>query len=102
MNKDPWANRDEGMRCGTCIYFMKKGFSIVGRCRRHASTMQGYPVVFVDELGCGDHKLSEKLCEKNWYLILAQNVFISATILQIYLIHAHALMFQKAKGSNLD
>ena len=64
MSKDSWANRDEEMRCGTCIYFMKKGSSRVGRCRRHAPTMQGYPVVFVDELGCGDHKLSEKAYEK--------------------------------------
>lgn len=30
----------------------------VGRCRRHAPTMNGYPVVFDDDW-CGDHKLDE-------------------------------------------
>jgi len=31
---------------------------IVGRCRRHAPSMNGYPVVFPDDW-CGDHKLNE-------------------------------------------
>lgn len=31
----------------------------VGRCRRHAPTMNGYPVVFVNDW-CGDHKLNEE------------------------------------------
>jgi hypothetical protein len=31
----------------------------LGRCRRHAPTMSGYPVVFVNDW-CGDHKLSEE------------------------------------------
>jgi hypothetical protein len=30
----------------------------VGRCRRHAPTMSGYPVVFRSDW-CGDHKLDE-------------------------------------------
>lgn len=30
----------------------------IGRCRRHAPTMNGYPVVFSDDW-CGDHKLDE-------------------------------------------
>ena len=30
----------------------------VGRCRRHAPTMNGYPVVMLDDW-CGDHKLDE-------------------------------------------
>jgi hypothetical protein len=30
----------------------------VGRCRRHAPTISGYPVVFVTDW-CGDHKLDE-------------------------------------------
>jgi len=29
-----------------------------GRCRRHAPTMNGYPVVFHADW-CGDHKLNE-------------------------------------------
>jgi hypothetical protein len=30
----------------------------LGRCRRHAPTMSGYPAVFVSDW-CGDHKLDE-------------------------------------------
>ena len=31
---------------------------IIGRCRRHAPTMNGYPVIFMSDW-CGDHKLDE-------------------------------------------
>jgi hypothetical protein len=70
---DLWAHRSEGMRCKTCMWFAPKvpngGFKIegdeitsppchVGRCRRHAPTMNGFPVVFVNDW-CGDHKLNE-------------------------------------------
>jgi hypothetical protein len=30
----------------------------VGRCRRHAPTMNGYPVVYMDDW-CGDHRIDE-------------------------------------------
>lgn len=30
----------------------------VGRCRRHAPTMGGYPVVYMTDW-CGDHRLDE-------------------------------------------
>ena len=30
----------------------------LGRCKKHAPTMNGYPVVFVNDW-CGDHKLDE-------------------------------------------
>jgi len=32
-------------------------WAIKGRCRRHAPTMTGYPVVFEND-SCGDHKLA--------------------------------------------
>ena len=62
---DPWANRSQGLRCKTCIWFAPKapsedhgeGYS-VGRCRRHAPTISGYPVVFVNDW-CGDHRIDE-------------------------------------------
>ena len=38
--------------------------SRVGRCRRHAPTMNGYPVVFVQDW-CGDHKLNENWQQAN-------------------------------------
>lgn len=56
--KDPWAGRSEGLRCETCIWFAEKLLP-VGRCRRHAPSMSGYPVVF-DTDWCGDHKLNEE------------------------------------------
>jgi hypothetical protein len=37
---------------------VKKTMGEVGRCRRHAPTMNGYPVVFVGDW-CGDHKVDE-------------------------------------------
>lgn len=55
---DPWANRSEGMRCKTCMWFAPKKDDI-GRCRRHAPTMSGYPVVYASSDFCGDHKLDE-------------------------------------------
>jgi len=30
----------------------------IGRCRRHAPSMNGYPVVFVSDW-CGDHRIDE-------------------------------------------
>lgn len=55
--RDPWAGRSEGMRCSTCMWFVRKKGE-VGRCRRHAPTMSGFPVVYETDW-CGDHKLDE-------------------------------------------
>lgn len=64
---DPWKHRSAGMRCRTCIWFVAKEKAPgpqpqdareVGRCRRHAPTMGGYPVVFREDW-CGDHRLDE-------------------------------------------
>lgn len=69
---DPWKHRSAGMRCKTCIWFVPKikaeqegpGLTNapltydLGRCRRHAPIMNGYPVVFVNDW-CGDHRLDE-------------------------------------------
>lgn len=62
---DPWRHRSERMRCATCMWFVEKlstavqpSDNLIGRCRRHAPTMNGYPVVFSNDW-CGDHKLDE-------------------------------------------
>jgi len=66
---DPWAHRATSMRCNTCMWFVTKRPSelgnvanaergYLGRCRRHAPTMSGYPAVFETDW-CGDHKLDE-------------------------------------------
>jgi hypothetical protein len=62
--EDPWKHRSKGMVCDTCIWFVPKerttslGLSNIGRCRRHAPTMGGYPVVYMTDW-CGDHRLDE-------------------------------------------
>lgn len=63
MSQDPWKHRVIGMRCKTCIWFVKKTKEEnekgeLGRCRRHAPSMNGYPAVFETDW-CGDHKLDE-------------------------------------------
>jgi len=57
---DPWAHRSSGMRCTTCMWYTHKPTLCkqVGRCRRHAPTMGGYPAVFPTDW-CGDHKIDE-------------------------------------------
>lgn len=60
-DEDPWKHRAEGMKCHSCMWYVAKADSPEnelerGRCRRRAPTMNGYPVVFVNDW-CGDHKL---------------------------------------------
>lgn len=52
---DRW-DRITGFCCSTCAYCAPKDEE-KGRCRRHAPTMQGYPVVYLDSDWCGDHKV---------------------------------------------
>jgi hypothetical protein len=62
MGNDNWKHRGIGMRCETCMWCALKvddsGTSKIGRCRRRAPTMNGYPAVFPTDW-CGDHKLDE-------------------------------------------
>ena len=62
MEKDSWRHRTIDMRCETCMWFVFKVAegkpNHLGRCRRHAPTMNGYPGVFGTDW-CGDHKLDE-------------------------------------------
>jgi hypothetical protein len=65
---DPWAHRAAGMRCSTCVSYVEKLnhsgaasltiYPVIGRCRKHAPTLNGYPVVYPTDW-CGDHKLDE-------------------------------------------
>ncbi len=62
---DNWKHRSKGMVCQTCIFFVVKETTslypdkpIIGRCRKHAPTMSGFPVVYTTDW-CGDHKLDE-------------------------------------------
>lgn len=65
---DNWQHRSKKMRCGTCMWFVKKTTicvqdsdqGAIGRCRRRAPTMSGFPAVFESDW-CGDHKLNENV-----------------------------------------
>ena len=66
---DNWKHRSEGMKCRTCMSFaakvankpieVDKDKGAIGRCRRHAPTMGGFPVVYESDW-CGDHKIDEE------------------------------------------
>ncbi len=49
---DNWKHRSSNMKCAICMWFVEKELELksiekgIGRCRRHAPTMNGYPVVF--------------------------------------------------------
>lgn len=64
INDDLWKHRSSKMRCRTCMWFVRKNSGLaeavkdIGRCRKNAPTMSGYPVVFVDDW-CGNHKIDE-------------------------------------------
>lgn len=51
---DAWADLSTYV-CATCRFYVPKEDD-KGRCRRHAPTMDGYPVVYEHDW-CGDHKL---------------------------------------------
>ena len=53
---DNWINRSEEMICETCMHYVSKSDQ-KGRCRRHAPSMHGWPVMFPTDW-CGDHKLA--------------------------------------------
>jgi hypothetical protein len=59
---DPWKHRSKNLRCDTCMWFVGKEpinrIGLLGRCRRHAPTLSGFPVVYTSDW-CGDHKLDE-------------------------------------------
>lgn len=79
---DPWKHRSAGMTCATCMWSVikvrttliqagsqvgkslspdeldREPLPVLGRCRRRAPTMNGYPAIFQTDW-CGDHKLDE-------------------------------------------
>jgi hypothetical protein len=52
---DPWLTSEP--RCRTCKYHVASpDGNQKGRCRRHAPTVEGYPMSYTDYDWCGDHK----------------------------------------------
>lgn len=80
MAEDNWMHRATMMTCSCCMWFVQKKRLIpkpnmttimdpfvktepnpgpwLGRCRRHAPTLGGWPAIW-DGDWCGDHKLDE-------------------------------------------
>jgi hypothetical protein len=47
-----------GYCCATCRFYAPKDMALgMGRCRRRAPTLDGFPVVYQSEDWCGDHKI---------------------------------------------
>lgn len=59
---DKW-DRQTGFCCDTCAYYAPKDGGL-GRCRRHAPTLEGYPVVYAVHDWCGDHKIGSNPSKK--------------------------------------
>jgi hypothetical protein len=70
--EDNWLFRSIRMKCGLCLYFVPKQvitnktnqeilskYSNIGRCRRHAPALSGWPIVMNTDW-CGDFKLNEE------------------------------------------
>lgn len=63
-NKDNWKDKATGMVCSTCTNYVPKN-EYIGRCRRNAPTMKGFPAVFPSDW-CGEHKMNDALvAERN-------------------------------------
>jgi len=69
LPSDPWAHRGQAMKCSSCMAYVAKAVQLggtarrpeaieIGRCRRHAPTMAGFPAVFPTDW-CLDHKIDE-------------------------------------------
>lgn len=62
MQEDNWAHRSSSMLCQTCMFWVIKDplkrVNPLGRCRRRAPTLGGWPATFSQDW-CGDHKLDE-------------------------------------------
>ena len=55
---DNWEHRSSNMLCSTCMYYVPKSGGVIGRCRRNAPTIKGFPAVFPRDW-CGEHKINE-------------------------------------------
>lgn len=56
--RDNWIGRGQHMRCRTCMWFVRKQGSKLGRYRKNAPGPGGWVPVF-DTDWCGQHRLDE-------------------------------------------
>lgn len=62
--KDKW-DQVTGYCCSSCRYYSPKDNSL-GRCRRNAPSMGGYPVVYSESDWCGEHKIGTNPHKEGW------------------------------------
>lgn len=55
---DNWSHKGSNMVCGTCMWWVRKRETNLGRCRKKAPTLDGWPAVYETDW-CGDHKIDE-------------------------------------------
>jgi len=52
---------DEDKRCNTCRWYGEKRkdniSTMAGKCRRHAPTIEGFPIVLATDIACGDYQV---------------------------------------------
>ena len=53
---DNWGQRKINMKCRQCMHYAPKDDGVIGRCRRHAPTLEGWPSVYPSDW-CGDFKI---------------------------------------------
>lgn len=56
MEEDNWSDQMT-FQCASCMFFVPKNETSIGRCRKHSPSIDGWPVVH-DSDWCGDHKLT--------------------------------------------
>lgn len=64
--EDNWSNQIT-FHCNTCMFYVPKDESAIGRCRRHSPDNSGWPVVF-DSDWCGDHKMASDTNSIEFYV----------------------------------
>lgn len=63
--RDKW-DQVTGYCCGTCRFYSPKDL-VLGRCRRNAPTMDGFPVVYPGDDWCGQHKIGTNPHKENFH-----------------------------------
>jgi len=49
---------NDEMKCRTCMWYVNM------RCRKHAPTLNGYPMVYPEDW-CGDHRMTKEQMNEN-------------------------------------
>lgn len=56
MKQDNWPSHEQTHTCKFCMWFVNKNQTVLGRCRKRAPTLDGWPAVYESDW-CGEHKM---------------------------------------------